>query len=80
MRLIMTRAVFFGAFSSDALAQKGLSDAAAAAPGGKSRMVEAASKDGKTFYRAFVGGFTSHADAVAYCETLKAKGKACFVK
>jgi hypothetical protein len=72
--------VQIGAFSSDALAQKGLADTAAIAPGGKSRKVEAASKDGKTFYRAFVGGFATHADAVAYCETLKAKGKACFVK
>jgi hypothetical protein len=75
--------VQIGAFSSAALAEKGWSDDAAALPGkmaGKTRKIEAAAKDGKTFYRAYVGGFASHADAVAFCEALKGKGKACFVK
>jgi hypothetical protein len=75
--------VQIGAFSSSALAEKGWSDAAHAAPSqmaGKTRKVEAASKDGKTFYRAFVGGFASHADAVSFCSALKAAGKPCFVK
>src|ERR1700722_5793812 len=75
--------VQIGAFSSSALADKGWSDAAHAAPGqmaGKTRKVEAASKDGKTFYRAFVGGFANHADAVSFCSSLKAAGKPCFVK
>jgi hypothetical protein len=75
--------VQIGAFSSSALAEKGWSDAAHAAPGqmaGKTRKVEAASKDGKTFYRAFVGGFANHADAVSFCSSLKAAGKPCFVK
>ena len=75
--------VQIGAFSSSALAEKGLSDAAQAVPGqisGKSRKVEAAAKDGKTFYRAYVGGFASHAEAVGFCSALKAAGKPCFVK
>lgn len=75
--------VQIGAFSSTALAQKGWSDVAQVMPGrmsGKTRKVEMTSKGGKTFYRAYVGGFGSHADAVAFCEALRAKGKACFVK
>ena len=75
--------VQIGAFSSAALAEKGWSDDAQVMPGkmaGKSRKVEAASKDGKTFYRAYVGGFATRADAAAFCSALKAKGKACFVK
>ena len=47
---------------------------------GKTRKFEAVSKDGKTFTRAYVGGFASHADAVAFCSALKAAGKPCFVK
>jgi hypothetical protein len=74
--------VQIGAFSSEALAEKGWSDAAHAVPGGagKTRKFEAVSKDGKTFTRAYVGGFASHADAVAFCSALKAAGKPCFVK
>jgi len=74
--------VQIGAFSSEALAEKGWSDAAHAVPGaaGKTRKFESVSKDGKTFTRAYVGGFASHADAVAFCSALKAAGKPCFVK
>ncbi len=75
--------VQIGAFSSSALAQKGWSDTAHVLPGqmaGKSRKVEMGTRDGKTFYRAFVGGFASHADAVSFCSALKAAGKPCFVK
>jgi hypothetical protein len=74
--------VQIGAFSSQALAEKGWSDAVHAVPGagGKSRSFETATKDGKTFTRAFVGGFASHADAVAFCASLRAAGKPCFVK
>jgi hypothetical protein len=74
--------VQIGAFSSQALAEKGWSDAAHAVPGaaGKTRKFESVSKDGKTFTRAYVGGFASHADAVAFCSALKAAGKPCFVK
>ncbi|MDR3510868.1 MAG: SPOR domain-containing protein [Caulobacteraceae bacterium] len=75
--------VQIGAFSSSALAQKGWSDTAHLLPGpmaGKTRKVEMTSKDGKTFYRAYVGGFASHAAAESFCSALRAKGKACFVK
>jgi hypothetical protein len=76
-------AVQIGAFSSQALADKGWSDAAAVAPGaaaGKGKSVEKVDKDGKTLFRTQVTGFTSRADATAFCDKLKAAGKACFVK
>jgi hypothetical protein len=75
--------VQIGAFSSSALAEKGWSDVAALAPAGmagKGRRVEALAKDGKTLYRAYVTGFSSRDAALAFCERLKAAGKACFVK
>ncbi len=75
--------VQIGAFSSSALAEKGWSDVAALAPAamsGKGRRVEALSKDGKTLYRAYVTGFASRDSAQAFCDKLKAAGKACFVK
>ena len=76
-------AVQIGAFSSQALADKGWSDASAVAPGmaaGKGKSVERVDKDGKTLFRTQVTGFGSRADATAFCEKLKAAGKACFVK
>ena len=72
-----------GAFSSQALAEKGWNDVAAIEPGkmaGKTKKVEVATRDGKTFYRAFVGGFASRADASAFCASLVAAGKGCIVK
>lgn len=72
-----------GAFSSSALADKGWSDASKLVPAamsGKGEKVEPVSKDGKTFYRAYVTGFAGHDAAQAFCEKLKAAGKACFVK
>lgn len=75
--------VQIGAFSSQALADKGWNDAAAVAPGlaaGKGKRVEAVDKDGKTLYRTTVTGFASRTDATAFCDRLKASGKSCFVK
>ncbi|WP_309605235.1 SPOR domain-containing protein [Phenylobacterium sp.] len=75
--------VQIGAFSSQALADKGWNDAAAVAPGvsaGKGKSVEKIDKDGKTLFRTTVTGFSSRADAAAFCDRLKAAGKACFVK
>jgi hypothetical protein len=72
-----------GAFSSSALAEKGWSDAARAAPAamaGKRRHIEAASRDGKTFYRALAGGFASRADAASFCAALHAVHTVCIVK
>jgi len=76
-------AVQIGAFSSQALADKGWSDAAAIAPGaaaGKGKSVEKVDKDGKTLFRTQVTGFSSRAEAAAFCDKLKAAGKACFIK
>ena len=76
-------AVQIGAFSSQALADKGWSDAAGAAPGpaaGKGKSVEKVEVNGKTLFRTQVTGFASRADATAFCDKLKAAGKACFVK
>ena len=72
-----------GAFSSQALADKGWSDAAGVAPGlaaGKGKSVEKVDKDGKTLFRTQVTGFASRDAATAFCNKLKAAGKACFVK
>ncbi len=75
--------VQIGAFSSQAQADKGWSVAAGIAPGaalGKGKKVEAIQKDGATLYRTSVTGFSSRADATAFCDKLKAAGKSCFVK
>lgn len=75
--------VQIGAFSSQALADKGWNDAAAVSPGiaaGKGKRVETVEKDGKTLFRTSVTGFGSRADATAFCDRLKAAGKSCFVK
>ena len=76
-------AVQIGAFSSQTLADKGWSEAAALAPGpaaGKGKSVEKVDVNGKTLFRTQVTGFASRADATAFCDKLKAAGKACFVK
>lgn len=75
--------VQIGAFSSNALADQGWSDAARIAPGlaaGKGKTVERVERDGKTLFRTLVTGFGSRADAAAFCEKLKGAGKNCFVK
>ena len=75
--------VQIGAFSSQALADKGWNDAAKIAPGatvGKGKKVEAVDKGGATLYRTTVTGFASRDAATAFCNQLKAAGKNCFVK
>ncbi|MDO8295803.1 MAG: SPOR domain-containing protein [Caulobacter sp.] len=75
--------VQIGAFSSEALADRGWNDAATVAPGlaaGKGKRVEPIDKDGKTLYRTSVTGFASRAEAQTFCERLKGAGKSCFVK
>jgi hypothetical protein len=75
--------VQIGAYSSAALADKGWTDVAHLAPtgmAGRGKRVEQLSKDGKTLYRTYITGFPSRGDAQAFCEKLKAGGKACFVK
>lgn len=75
--------VQIGAFSSQALADKGWNDAVKVAPGaaaGKGKKVEAVDKNGATLYRTTVTGFASRDAATAFCNQLKAAGKSCFVK
>lgn len=75
--------VQIGAFSSASLAEKGWNDVAGMFPGqmaGKTKRVEQVEADGATLHRAFVGGFASRADAQAFCESLKARGRACLVR
>jgi hypothetical protein len=75
--------VQIGAFSSNALADKGWQDIAAAFPGpmsGKSKKVEPLAKDGSTLYRTSIAGWADKASAQAFCAQLKAAGRACFVK
>ena len=75
--------VQIGAFSSSVLADKGYADVSAALPTqmtGKSKHVQPLDKDGTTLYRTWLSGFATRADAQAFCEALKAKGKACLVK
>ncbi|MGA0600362.1 SPOR domain-containing protein [Caulobacter sp. KR2-114] len=75
--------VQIGAFSSQALAEKGWNDAARIAPGamaGKGKHVEPVTKDGATLYRTAITGFASKDEANALCDKLKAAGKTCFVR
>jgi len=75
--------VQIGAFSSEAMADKGWSDAASVAPGlaaGKGKQVEAIDRDGRTLYRTSVTGFSTRAEAQTFCERLQGAGKNCFVK
>ncbi len=75
--------VQIGAFSSSALADKGYADVSATLPGkmgGHAKHVQPLDKDGTTLYRTWLSGFASRADALAFCEALKAKGKTCLVK
>lgn len=72
--------VQIGAFSSQALAEKGLADAARIAGAGKGRSIQPIERNGATLYRTTVTGFASRAEAQAYCGKLQAAGKSCFVK
>jgi cell division protein FtsN len=74
--------VQIGAFSSQSLADKEWSKAAAVAPGamaGRGKRVAPVTKDGVTLYRTAITGFDSRDQAVALCEKLKASGGTCFV-
>jgi cell division protein FtsN len=75
--------VQIGAFSSAALADKGWSDVAKLDPDamkGKGKKVEPVTAGDKSLYRTYITGFASRDAAAAFCGTLKAAGKACFVK
>ena len=70
--------VQIGAFTSRELAHAELAKVAGVAgnPGGRS--IEPA--PGKPLFRAAVSGFANRADAQAFCNTLKASGRQCFVR
>ncbi|MBV9995306.1 MAG: SPOR domain-containing protein [Caulobacteraceae bacterium] len=75
--------VQIGAVSSPDLADKAWHDLARLVPAamaGKGEKVEAFSKDGRNLYRTYVTGFRGRDQAQAFCEKLKAAGKACLVK
>jgi len=75
--------VQIGALSSPALAERAWSDVAKHMGGamrGKTRKVETTDRDGKTLYRAYVGGFADHDAAASFCAELKAKGTFCLVR
>ncbi len=75
--------VQIGAFSSESLADKEWSKAAAIAPGamaGKGKRVVPVTKDGATLYRTSITGFATRDQAVALCDRLKAAGVSCFVR
>jgi len=78
-----TLSVQIGAFGTRAIAQAAWADIRSAAPGlaaGRSLSVEAISAGGTPVYRSMVTGFNDRAQAVHFCEALRAKGKACFVR
>jgi cell division protein FtsN len=75
--------VQIGAFSSETLADKEWSKAAAVAPGamaGKGKRVVAVTKDGATLYRTAITGFASRDQAQTLCDRLQAAGASCFVR
>lgn len=76
-------AVQIGAYSSAALADSGWTDTATRFPAfvaGRARRVERVERDGQTFYRASVEGFSDKPAAQAFCDALKTQGRACLVK
>jgi hypothetical protein len=48
--------------------------------GGREAWVEKADVDGRTWYRAVVGGFADSGEANGFCANLKAAGRGCFVR
>lgn len=73
--------VQIGAFSSQALADKGYRDALGIAGGsGLGKSVTPVQSNGSTLYRTTVTGFSSRDAAAAFCDRLKAAGKSCFVR
>jgi hypothetical protein len=75
--------VQIGAFSSQSLADKEWSKAAAVAPAamaGKGKRVVEVTKDGETLYRTAITGFASRDQAQALCDRLQAAGGSCFVR
>src|SRR5579872_6596683 len=65
--------VQIAALPTQAAANQALANAARKAPmAGRTRRLEPVQKNGQTLYRALIGGFASHAEAVSFCAKLKA--------
>ena len=74
--------VQIGAFSSAAIADSEFAKVRSAFSrytAGRGKRVEPVERNGQTLYRTAFTGF-SKADAQAFCNALKAAGKACIVK
>jgi hypothetical protein len=75
--------VQIGAFSSAALSDQGYADVSKIMVGqmaGKAKHVMTVDHDGATLFRTWVSGFSTRAQANAFCSELKAHSKPCFVK
>lgn len=75
--------VQIGAFSSQALADQQWSQVAGAFPAdmvGKSKRTEQVQVNGTTMYRGLIAGFSSRAEADAFCRKMKAQGRDCFAR
>jgi len=75
--------VQIGAFSSAALSDQGYTDVSKIMVGqmvGKAKHVMTVDHGGATLFRTWVSGFSTRAQAEAFCATLKAHSKPCFVK
>jgi len=75
-------AVQIGAYSSAALSEGAWQALKAAVPDKTTGLSNATTRvevGGHTFYRAIVQGFPTSAAASAFCDTLRASGRACFV-
>ena len=75
--------VQIGAFSSEELATKAFHDASRLGGGrmsGKAMRIVPIVKGDETLWRVAATGFASKEDAQSVCDTLKASGKACFVR
>jgi len=75
--------VQIGAFSSAALSDQGYADVSkimVGQMGGKAKHVMTVDHGGATLFRTWVSGFTTRAQADAFCTALKAHSKPCFVK
>jgi hypothetical protein len=75
--------VQIGAFSSAALSEQGYADVSkimVGQMGGKAKHVMTVDHAGATLFRTWVSGFTTRAQAEAFCTVLKAHSKPCFVK
>jgi cell division protein FtsN len=78
-----TSMVQIGAFSSQALADQQWNQIAGAFPAdmvGKSKRTEQVQVNGNTMYRGLIAGFSSRAEADAFCGKMKAQGRDCFAR